>query len=152
MGVDTAELLINKLKKVNEKHEVDFDMALALLKKETIKLLDVPAKVTTQEDVPQKPHVILVIGVNGVGKTTTIAKMAHLFQEEGKKVMLCAGDTFRAAAVDQIMIWGERLNVPVISHGMHKDPGSVAFDAVEKRCSKISTSYWWILLGVCTTK
>lgn len=79
-----------------------------------------------------KPHVILVVGVNGVGKTTTIGKLAAQFKKRGKKVMLGAADTFRAAAVDQIKLWGERVGVPVVSHGMNTDPASVAFDAVKQ--------------------
>ncbi|MCU0447683.1 MAG: signal recognition particle-docking protein FtsY [Microscillaceae bacterium] len=78
------------------------------------------------------PFVILVVGVNGVGKTTTIGKLAHQFHKLGKKVVLGAGDTFRAAAVDQLKIWGERVGVPVISHGMNTDPASVAYDAIKQ--------------------
>jgi fused signal recognition particle receptor len=78
-----------------------------------------------------KPYVIMVVGVNGVGKTTTIGKLAHQFKGQGKKVMLGAADTFRAAAVDQLQIWGERVGVPVISQGMGADPASVAFDTVQ---------------------
>ena len=79
-----------------------------------------------------KPYVIMVVGVNGVGKTTTIGKLAAQFHRAGKKVVLGAADTFRAAAVDQLIIWGERVGVPVISHGMNTDPASVAFDAVKR--------------------
>ncbi|MBK0403277.1 signal recognition particle-docking protein FtsY [Adhaeribacter sp. BT258] len=79
-----------------------------------------------------KPYVIMVVGVNGVGKTTTIGKLAAQFHKAGKKVVLGAADTFRAAAVDQLIIWGQRVGVPVISHGMNTDPASVAFDAVKK--------------------
>jgi len=79
-----------------------------------------------------KPYVIMVVGVNGVGKTTTIGKLAAQFHKAGKKVVLGAADTFRAAAVDQLIIWGDRVGVPVISHGMNTDPASVAFDAVKK--------------------
>ena len=78
------------------------------------------------------PYVIMVVGVNGVGKTTTIGKLAAQFNKAGKKVVLGAADTFRAAAVDQLIIWGQRVGVPVISHGMNTDPASVAFDAVKK--------------------
>jgi fused signal recognition particle receptor len=78
------------------------------------------------------PYVIMVVGVNGVGKTTTIGKLASQFHKRGKKVVLGAADTFRAAAVDQLKMWGERVGVPVISHGMNTDPASVAFDAVKK--------------------
>ena len=79
-----------------------------------------------------QPFVIMVVGVNGVGKTTTIGKLAHRFHSAGKKVVLGAADTFRAAAVDQLIIWGQRVGVPVVSHGMNTDPASVAFDAVQK--------------------
>ncbi len=78
------------------------------------------------------PYVIMVVGVNGAGKTTTIGKLATQFQKRGKKVLLGAGDTFRAAAVDQLKRWGERAGVPVVSHGMNTDPASVAFDAVKQ--------------------
>jgi fused signal recognition particle receptor len=74
----------------------------------------------------------MVVGVNGVGKTTTIGKLAHNFHKQGYKVVLGAGDTFRAAAVDQLKLWGERAGVPVISHGMNTDPSAVAFDAVKQ--------------------
>ena len=80
----------------------------------------------------KKPYVIMVVGVNGVGKTTTIGKLVAQFKKKGKKVMLGAADTFRAAAVDQLKLWGERVGVPVISHGMNTDPASVAYDAVKK--------------------
>jgi len=79
-----------------------------------------------------KPYVLLVVGVNGVGKTTTIGKLAHQFHKRGKKVVLGAADTFRAAAVDQLKLWGERVGVTVVDHGMNTDPSSVAFDAVKK--------------------
>jgi fused signal recognition particle receptor len=79
----------------------------------------------------KKPYVIMVVGVNGVGKTTTIGKLAAQFHKRGKKVVLGAGDTFRAAAVDQLKLWGDRVGVPVISHGMNTDPSAVAFDAVK---------------------
>ena len=79
-----------------------------------------------------QPYVIMVVGVNGVGKTTTIGKLAHRFHAAGKKVVLGAADTFRAAAVDQLIIWGQRVGVPVVSHGMNTDPASVAYDAVRK--------------------
>lgn len=79
-----------------------------------------------------KPYVLLVVGVNGVGKTTTIGKLAHQFHKRGKKVVLGAADTFRAAAVDQLKLWGERVGVVVVDHGMNTDPSSVAFDTVKK--------------------
>ena len=79
-----------------------------------------------------KPYVIMVVGVNGVGKTTTIGKLAAQFHKAGNKVILGAGDTFRAAAVDQLKLWGSRVGVPVIDHGMNTDPAAVAFDAVKQ--------------------
>ena len=79
-----------------------------------------------------KPHVILVVGVNGVGKTTTIGKLAAQFKAKGKSVVLGAADTFRAAAVDQLKLWGERVGVPVVAHGMNIDPSAVAYDAVKQ--------------------
>lgn len=79
----------------------------------------------------KKPYVIMVVGVNGVGKTTTIGKLAHQFKQQGKKVVLGAADTFRAAAVDQLVIWSERVGVPIIKQEMGSDPASVAFDTVQ---------------------
>lgn len=80
----------------------------------------------------KKPYVIMVVGVNGVGKTTTIGKLAAQFKKKGKKVMLGAADTFRAAAVDQLKLWGERVGVPVVAKGMNTDPSAVAFDTVKE--------------------
>ena len=94
------------------------------------KSLDVSNSFET-ENLP-KPYVIMVVGVNGAGKTTTIGKLANQFQQRGKKVVLGAGDTFRAAAVDQLKTWGQRAGVPVIEHGMNTDPSAVAYDAVKK--------------------
>ncbi len=82
------------------------------------------------------PYVIMVVGVNGVGKTTTIAKLAHQFKKSGKKVVLGAADTFRAAAVDQLIIWAERVGVPIVQQGMGADPASVAFDSVQSAKSQ----------------
>ena len=87
----------------------------------------------TQFSIPKdkKPYVIMVVGVNGVGKTTTIGKLAYQLKQSGHKVILGAADTFRAAAVDQLKIWGERVDVPVVTQGMGADPASVAFDALQ---------------------
>jgi fused signal recognition particle receptor len=89
-----------------------------------------PEDFTLPENI--KPYIMLIVGVNGVGKTTTIGKLAAQFKNRGKKVVLGAADTFRAAAVDQLKLWGERVGVPVVSHGMNTDPASVAFDAVKE--------------------
>jgi len=104
-----------------------------ILREEIIALLkehrpDQPAKFDA--DLPNKPHVVLIVGVNGVGKTTTIGKLAHLYKMAGKKVLLGAGDTFRAAAVDQLKIWSERADVPIIQQGQDADPAAVAYDTV----------------------
>ncbi|MCX6189481.1 MAG: signal recognition particle-docking protein FtsY [Bacteroidetes bacterium] len=106
-----------------------------LLNEEIVKLLNENSTKTlnTYEDLEGiKPYVIMVVGVNGVGKTTTIGKLAHMFQKAGKKVVIGAADTFRAAAVDQLKVWSERSGATFISHGMNTDPASVAFDAVKK--------------------
>ncbi len=87
-------------------------------------------------EIAQKPYVILVVGVNGVGKTTTIGKLAYQFKQAGKSVMLGAADTFRAAAVDQLTIWSERVGVPIVSQGMGADPASVAFDTLSSAKAK----------------
>lgn len=91
-------------------------------------------------DIPEnkKPYVILVVGVNGVGKTTTIGKLAHQFKGAGKSVLLGAADTFRAAAVDQLIIWSERVGVPIINQGMGADPASVAYDTVKSALAQNS--------------
>ncbi|MGZ3920464.1 MAG: signal recognition particle-docking protein FtsY [Bacteroidia bacterium] len=88
------------------------------------------------ETLPKKPYVIMVVGVNGVGKTTTIGKLAHQYKTAGKSVILGAADTFRAAAVDQLIIWSERVGVPIVSQGMGADPASVAFDTLSSAKSK----------------
>lgn len=87
-------------------------------------------------DFKTKPHVVLIVGVNGVGKTTTIGKLAHLYKAAGKNVLLGAADTFRAAAVDQLMIWSERAGVPIIQQGQNADPAAVAYDTVASAKSK----------------
>jgi fused signal recognition particle receptor len=91
-------------------------------------------------DIPKhpdgNPHVIMVVGVNGVGKTTTIGKLSHQFKEMGKSVILGAADTFRAAAVDQLIIWSERVGVPIVQQGMNADPASVAFDTLQAAKAK----------------
>jgi fused signal recognition particle receptor len=106
-----------------------------ILKEEIAGLLSENNSVNVDDfDTPRdkKPYVIMVVGVNGVGKTTTIGKLSSQFKRKGKKVMLGAADTFRAAAVDQLKLWGERVGVPVVSKGMNTDPSAVAFDAVKE--------------------
>jgi fused signal recognition particle receptor len=106
-----------------------------ILKEEIAGLLDeTNANVGAEFELPEhtKPYVMLVVGVNGVGKTTTIGKLAAQFHQRGKQVVLGAADTFRAAAVDQLKLWGSRVGVPVVSRGMNTDPSSVAYDAVRE--------------------
>jgi len=100
----------------------------------------------------KKPYVIMVVGVNGVGKTTTIGKLAAQFHNRGYKVVLGAGDTFRAAAVEQLKLWGNRVGVPVIEHGMNTDPSAVAFDAVKKAVEMQADVVIMIRPVVCTPK
>ena len=87
-------------------------------------------------DLPTKPYVVLVVGVNGVGKTTTIGKLSYNFKKAGKQVLLGAADTFRAAAVDQLTIWSERTGVPIVKQAMGSDPAAVAFDTVQSAIIK----------------
>jgi fused signal recognition particle receptor len=88
------------------------------------------------EEVQEGPYVVLVVGVNGVGKTTTIAKLTKFYRDQGKSVVIGAGDTFRAAAIDQLQIWGDRVGAPVIKHQLGADPGAVVFDAMEAARSR----------------
>jgi fused signal recognition particle receptor len=134
VGVNTTIEIIKKIEaRVAKDKYVTQDELQALLREEIVKLLednapDKPAEF--EAEFPVKPHIILVVGVNGVGKTTTIGKLAHLYKKAGKKVILGAADTFRAAAVDQLKIWSERADVPLIQQGQNADPASVAYDTV----------------------
>jgi fused signal recognition particle receptor len=136
VGIETTLKIIGKIEeRIARDKYVNTDELQAILKEEIATLLVRPAEEVTEEfDLPKVngPYVIMVVGVNGVGKTTTIGKLANQFHKRGKKVVLGAGDTFRAAAVDQLKLWGDRVGVPVISHGMNTDPASVAFDAVKQ--------------------
>ncbi len=135
VGVDTTLKII---KRIENRVAVDKYLGTAeldqILKEEIAGLLSENNTVDLEDfHVPDaKPYVIMVVGVNGVGKTTTIGKLAAQFKSKGKKVVLGAADTFRAAAVEQLILWGDRVGVPVISHGMNTDPASVAFDTVKE--------------------
>lgn len=136
VGVETTIKIIQRIEaRVARDKYVTTSELDVLLREEVAGLLE---ENNTQDlenfDLPEgeRPYVIMVVGVNGVGKTTTIGKLAHQFKQAGKSVVLGAADTFRAAAVDQLILWGERVDVPVISHGMNTDPASVAFDTVKK--------------------
>ena len=131
VGVETTERILSGLRKQVQRKELgNLDALLNALRKA---LLDVvrPAAIPLVLDRSVVPFVILVVGVNGAGKTTTIGKLARRLKEHGLKVMLAAGDTFRAAAVEQLQIWGERNNVTVIAQAAGADPAAVAFDAVQ---------------------
>jgi len=139
VGIDTTVKVIDRIeKRVARDKYVSTSELDRILREEIVELLDANSGATgsrailDRADSPGHPFVIMVVGVNGVGKTTTIGKLAHRFHSAGKKVVLGAADTFRAAAVDQLIIWGQRVGVPVISHGMNTDPASVAYDAVQK--------------------
>ncbi len=129
VGIDTTERVIESLrKKLARKELKDVEALLAGLKASLGELLT-PVAVPLQVDPDHKPFVILMVGVNGAGKTTTIGKLAHKFKAEGRSVMLAAGDTFRAAAVEQLQVWGERNDVPVVAQSTGSDSAAVLFDA-----------------------
>lgn len=131
VGIDATRQIIDGLtQRVAYKELDDADALVSALKQELAKILK-PADKPLVIDTTKKPFVILVVGVNGVGKTTTIGKMARQFQNEGKKVMLAAGDTFRAAAVEQLQVWGERNDIPVVAQHTGADSASVLYDALE---------------------
>jgi len=135
VGVDTTITIINNIeKRVAEDKYLGVKDLNMLLQDEIAKIIiDAPEPEFETFDLPEgkKPYVILVVGVNGVGKTTTIGKLAHHYKQNGKKVLLGAGDTFRAAAVDQLNIWSERVGVPIVKKPMGSDPSSVAFETME---------------------
>ncbi|ADO11160.1 signal recognition particle-docking protein FtsY [Pantoea vagans] len=135
VGVDTTRRIITNLtQQANRKQLRDAEALYGLLKAEMASIL---AKVDAPLDVSGKtPFVILMVGVNGVGKTTTIGKLARQYQAEGKSVMLAAGDTFRAAAVEQLQVWGQRNNIPVIAQHTGADSASVIFDAIQAAKSR----------------
>lgn len=130
VGVETTLKIIDRLQKRTAREKYVGSSELKNLLKDEIKqMLREERKEATVYD--QKPYVMMVVGVNGVGKTTTIGKLANMFKKSGKQVVLGAADTFRAAAVDQIGIWAERTGVTLISKGMNTDPAAVAFEAVK---------------------
>ena len=134
MGVDTTLKIIDNLEeRVSKDKYMSQDELVSLLRDEISKLVDEPEQLF---DFEKKPYVILVVGVNGVGKTTTIGKMAAYFEAQGKKVIVGAADTFRAAAVDQLTIWAERAGVDIVKQSMGSDPASVAFDTVKAAVSR----------------
>ncbi len=133
VGVDTTLKIIDMLEeRVARDKYMNTAELYSILKEEMMSLLDVDGKEEAPVfDFSRKPYVIMVVGVNGVGKTTTIGKLAANLKASGKKVMLGAADTFRAAAVDQLVIWSERAGVPIVKQQMGSDPASVAFDTLK---------------------
>ena len=142
MGVDTSLRIIESLEdRVSRDKYMNMDELVDILRDEIAKLLNVKDGETSDDDVvpfdfSRKPYVIIVVGVNGVGKTTTIGKLASSLKAQGKKVVLGAADTFRAAAVDQLTIWSERAGVDLVKQNMGSDPASVAFDTVRSAVAK----------------
>lgn len=140
VGVPTTlkivEAISARAKKERFMNEQELD---AMLRDEIQKLLRDAREVTVvdfDEPLPKKPYVIMIVGVNGVGKTTSIGKMAHNYKSAGKKVLIAAADTFRAAATEQLEIWAERAGVPIVSQGQGVDPGAVVFDAISSAIAK----------------
>ena len=133
VGVETTIKIIKRIEdRVSRDKYVNTAELDSILREEiSALLLENPHSKTGNIDEAKRPYVIMVVGVNGVGKTTTIGKLAHQFKSQGKKVVLGAADTFRAAAVDQLVIWSERVGVSIVKQGMGSDPASVAFDTLQ---------------------
>lgn len=142
VGVETTLKIIEHLQeRIKRDRYISTSELNSILKAEIAQLLrqdtsNFPADFDAP--MPKKPYVILVVGVNGVGKTTTIAKLAYRYKMAGKKVILGAADTFRAAAVEQLQLWAERVDVPIVQQGMGADPASVAFDTLQSALAKES--------------
>ncbi len=140
VGVDTSLRIIDRIKaRVAQQRRIETSKLNEILREEVAELL-VSNGLEDKEDyylpTDKMPYIIMVVGVNGVGKTTTIGKLAYQFKKAGKSVVIGAADTFRAAAVDQIKVWGERVGVPIVSQGMNADPASVAFDTLSSAVAK----------------
>lgn len=140
VGVETTLSIVDRITEKAEKetyHSEDELNGMLMQVMEEM-LLDTPESHPVDFDavLPAKPYVILIVGVNGVGKTTSIAKLAHNYNKAGKRVIIAAADTFRAAAVQQLQIWADRAGVPMVSQGQNADPASVVFDAVSSAVAK----------------
>jgi fused signal recognition particle receptor len=140
VGIDTTVEIIERIEARVAKDKYMSTSELNRLLQEEIEglLVDAPSSnnYDFHSDLPVKPYVILVVGVNGVGKTTTIGKLAYNFKKAGKSVLLGAADTFRAAAVDQLTIWSERVDVPIVKQAMGSDPAAVAYDTAQSAVSR----------------
>ena len=136
VGVEATETIVESLtERVSRQELIDADALYQALQEELLALLT-PVEKPLEIDAAHKPFVILMVGVNGVGKTTTIGKLAWRFRQEGRSVMLAAGDTFRAAAVEQLQAWGERNDIPVVSQHTGADSASVIYDALDAARSR----------------
>jgi len=136
VGVSTTIKIIEALEARTAKEKyLGMDDLIKMMREEISTLLVRPSA-QTEPDTGSLPHVIMVVGVNGVGKTTTVGKLAHLLKSQGKEVMLGAADTFRAGAIDQLQIWADRVEVPLIRQEMGSDPASVAFDTLQAATAK----------------
>jgi len=140
VGLDTTVQIIQRIEErvAKDKYVSTGDLNKILQDEIEATLVDAPSanSYAFDSDLPTKPYVVLVVGVNGVGKTTTIGKLAYNFKQAGKSVLLGAADTFRAAAIDQLTIWSERTGVPIVKQGMGSDPAAVAFDTVQSAISR----------------
>lgn len=140
VGIDTTVQIIERIEKrvARDKYLNTSELNQILQDEIEATLVDAPAANTYafDRDLPARPYIILVVGVNGVGKTTTIGKLAYNFKKAGKSVLLGAADTFRAAAVDQLTIWSERVDVPIVKQPMGSDPAAVAFDTTQSAVSR----------------
>ncbi|MBI4317960.1 MAG: signal recognition particle-docking protein FtsY [Chloroflexi bacterium] len=138
VGVETTDKLVSRTRERTAKERIrEGEQARQVLKEEMIKVLRGNGKADSAFRIGEaRPFVILVAGVNGTGKTTTIAKLTQYLQDQGHKVMLAAADTFRAAAIDQLKIWGERAGAPVIAHQPGADPGAVVYDALQSAVAR----------------
>jgi fused signal recognition particle receptor len=137
VGIDTTVAIIDRIeKRVARDKYLNASELNKILQEEIEEMLVEGHSYDFTSDLPHRPYVILVVGVNGVGKTTTIGKLAYNFKKAGKSVLLGAADTFRAAAVDQLAIWSERAGVPIVKQAMGSDPAAVAFDSVQSALAK----------------
>jgi len=138
VGVETTNKLLSKVRqRVKTDKLPEVSQIREALKEEMVNLLNIPQSAnSTPEQSMEFPHIILVVGVNGSGKTTSIAKLAYCFISEGKRVLLAAADTFRAAAIEQLKHWGGNVDAEVIAHQPGGDPGAVAYDAVQAGCNR----------------
>ena len=137
VGIETTVAIIDRIeKRVARNKYLNTSELNNILQEEIKELLVDGDDYDFTSDIPHKPYIILVVGVNGVGKTTTIGKLAYNFKKAGKSVLLGAADTFRAAAVDQLTIWSERTGVPIVKQAMGSDPAAVAFDTVQSAVAR----------------